>query len=201
MSEESQSGPLQRIVSRQPDVLRINMRAQLGGYIYDCAMCGCETDGEEGGWAVPYGGCGTPVRADASDCYRSVCKPCHDRWSAWDDRMAALSASAALSGPHEGAEMNTEKCHRSPLESIVGRSSAQEARMPTNINCQCYRKGQCMHADAPRGWFRRTLCVLEFPPTDPRTPNGCALQYPHKRPDGFPLPQPPQEATAGKSDK
>ena len=62
--------------------------------------------------------------------------------------------------------------------------------MPTNINCQCYRKGQCMHADAPRFWFRRTLCVLEFPPTDPRTLLGCALQYPHKRPDGFPLPPP-----------
>lgn len=58
--------------------------------------------------------------------------------------------------------------------------------MPTNINCQCFSRGRCLHQAAPRGWFGPSLCVLDGNP-DPRIV-ACGLQYPFKRPDGFLLP-------------
>ena len=63
--------------------------------------------------------------------------------------------------------------------------------MVMNPNCQCFKAntGECLHAAAPRPWFGRPQCVLIFPPDDPRW-RGCALRYPHLKPDGYPLPPP-----------
>ncbi len=58
--------------------------------------------------------------------------------------------------------------------------------MPFNANCQCFRDGACMHHVAPRVWFGRQRCVLEYPPADPRL-RGCAIQAPHTKPDGYPV--------------
>lgn len=46
-----------------------------------------------------------------------------------------------------------------------------------------------MHHAAPKPWFGRPQCLLVFPAADPRQKN-CALQYPHKKPDGYPLTPP-----------
>ena len=63
--------------------------------------------------------------------------------------------------------------------------------MVMNVNCQCVRQSDhaCMHHAAPKPWFGRPQCLLVFPAADPRQ-KGCALQYPHKRPDGYPLAPP-----------
>lgn len=63
-------------------------------------------------------------------------------------------------------------------------------RKSPNINCQCYRNGNCLHHSAPRRWFGKPECVLLDAPKDPRTKEGCALQYEHPRPDA-PLRPPP----------
>ena len=68
-----------------------------------------------------------------------------------------------------------------------------ETTMPQklpNINCQCYRDGNCMHHSAPRRAFFAPACVLIAAPKDPRTKPGCALQYEYTRP-GAPLRPPP----------
>lgn len=59
-----------------------------------------------------------------------------------------------------------------------------------NINCQCYRNGNCMHQAAPRRWFGQQPCILIAKPADTRIKRGCALQYEYTRPDGHPLPPP-----------
>lgn len=59
-----------------------------------------------------------------------------------------------------------------------------------NINCQCYRNGDCLHHAAPRQMFFLPTCVLLAAPKDPRTKQGCALQYEYPRPDA-PLRPPP----------
>jgi hypothetical protein len=63
--------------------------------------------------------------------------------------------------------------------------------MVMNPNCQCVRvnDGACMHHAAPKQFFGMPQCLLMHIPVDPRL-RGCALQYPHKRPDGYPLPPP-----------
>ena len=60
--------------------------------------------------------------------------------------------------------------------------------MPTNVNCQYFRASDsaCLHAAAPRKWFGLAQCVLIWPSFDARHA-GCALQYPHRRPEGYPL--------------
>ena len=63
-------------------------------------------------------------------------------------------------------------------------------RKSPNINCQCYRNGNCLHHSAPRRWFGKPECVLLDAPKDPRTKEGCALQYEYPRPDA-PLRPPP----------
>lgn len=70
-----------------------------------------------------------------------------------------------------------------------------------NINCQCYRKGDCLHHAAPRGWFGPSSCILIYTKSDPRIPEGCNLQYPYKRPDGFPLPPPARLIREGSGDE
>jgi hypothetical protein len=59
-----------------------------------------------------------------------------------------------------------------------------------NINCQCYQNGNCLHHAAPRRWIGKPQCVLLNAPKDPRTKEGCALQYEYPRPDA-PLRPPP----------
>lgn len=59
-----------------------------------------------------------------------------------------------------------------------------------NINCQCYRNGNCLHHAAPSRWIGKPHCVLLDAPKDPRTKAGCALQYEYPRPDA-PLRPPP----------
>lgn len=62
--------------------------------------------------------------------------------------------------------------------------------MPVNVNCQCYRDGDCLHASAPKRLIGKPYCTLLLQYSDPRIPKGCALQYPYQRPDGKPLPPP-----------
>ena len=82
-----------------------------------------------------------------------------------------------------------------PLDGRVRRHFERRRRrendMPTNVNCQCFRASDsaCLHAAAPRKWFGMPQCVLIWPSFDARSV-GCALQYPHQRPDGYPLPPP-----------
>lgn len=63
--------------------------------------------------------------------------------------------------------------------------------MGMNVNCQCVRASDqaCMHHAAPKPWFGRPQCLLVYPAADPRQ-KGCALQYPHTKPDGYPLAPP-----------
>ena len=57
---------------------------------YQCAMCDEWTVDE---YAIPWY-CG-PVRSGQSEGgYRSVCKPCHDKWEAWDDSFDDNQAQA-----------------------------------------------------------------------------------------------------------
>jgi hypothetical protein len=60
--------------------------------------------------------------------------------------------------------------------------------MVINVNCQCVRASDhaCMHHAAPKRWFGRPQCLLVYPAADPRQ-RGCALQYPHMKPEGYPL--------------
>ena len=54
----------------------------------ECAMCGESTRHH---YAVPWY-CG-PVAEGASDGgYKCVCKPCHDRWAAWDSSLRYFGA-------------------------------------------------------------------------------------------------------------
>lgn len=62
--------------------------------------------------------------------------------------------------------------------------------MPQNINCQCYRNGNCLQHAAPRRWPGKQRCVLLDVPNGLRTKAGCALQYEYPRPDA-PLRPPP----------
>lgn len=50
----------------------------------ECAMCP-----NLGQWifAVPYY-CGVVREGCSEGGYKSVCKPCHDRWAAWNDSLA-----------------------------------------------------------------------------------------------------------------
>jgi hypothetical protein len=58
------------------------------------------------------------------------------------------------------------------------------------IDCQCISTdGCCLHHLAPTSIFKRTKCILQNPPKDPRI-RDCALQYPYKTKDGHPLPPP-----------
>lgn len=56
-----------------------------------------------------------------------------------------------------------------------------------------------MHHAAPKRMFSAPVCVLWAPSSDPRTPDGCALQYPYAKPDGRPLPPPMRVVTEGRN--
>lgn len=56
----------------------------LNDYPVECAMCGKEGDHHH---AVPWW-CDAPVMEGQSEGgYKTVCKPCHDRWEAWNDSL------------------------------------------------------------------------------------------------------------------
>jgi len=67
----------------------------------------------------------------------------------------------------------------------------KENEMPISVNCQHIKDGdRCSCNGAPRKWWGLAQCVLVNPPADMRLRNGCAFQWPHAKPDGYPLPPP-----------
>jgi hypothetical protein len=67
-----------------------------------------------------------------------------------------------------------------------------------NVNCQCFRNGNCLHSALPRKWFGAHPCLLLPHDSNPLIVPSCALQYPYARPDGFPLPTPGRLLTIGR---
>ncbi len=71
------AGPAETLVSH---VTMVTMQE----HGYDCAMCGVYSTDR---YAVPW--YEEPVRSGASEGgYASVCKPCHDKWDAWDSSFS-----------------------------------------------------------------------------------------------------------------
>ena len=56
-----------------------------------------------------------------------------------------------------------------------------------NINCRCFKNGECLHQAAPRRLFGPAWCILDTPNSDPRVVNECALRVSY----GSRLPLPP----------
>lgn len=55
---------------------------------YECAMCGSIGFHKH---AVPWY-CGPVLEGQSEGGYKSVCKPCHDRWEAWSDSFEYYGA-------------------------------------------------------------------------------------------------------------
>lgn len=107
----------------------------------------------------------------------------------WPEGAAAPAGvgwAAVAPGPDAGADgagpaaMGGGFVHRRRAEAVV-----------ISINCQCFRPADnaCLHAAAPRKWIGMPQCVLVAIPADARL-RGCAIQYPFKKPDGYPLAPP-----------
>ncbi|NCQ52042.1 hypothetical protein GW796_09135 [archaeon] len=48
--------------------------------------------------------------------------------------------------------------------------------MGTHKECISYKKGICLHKDAPRLLLGTALCILDYERHDPRIPSICLLQ-------------------------
>ncbi len=56
--------------------------------VVDCAMCDEPTRHR---YAVPWY-CGPVAEGESEGGYKCVCKPCHDRWAAWNDSLRYCGA-------------------------------------------------------------------------------------------------------------